>query len=126
MLTRKNQENAFWLRLNGSLKASLLQPAFPEDRAPIVKIAEGTGPTYNEPQLSERLAGAFRKALGEENVVKVAPIMASEDFGYLSLDQKIPATIFWLGASEPAKVKGKRRNGRSPSRSSFGALCAGA
>ena len=42
----------------------------PEDRAPIVKVAEGTGPTYNEPQLSERLAGAFRKAFGEENVVR--------------------------------------------------------
>jgi amidohydrolase len=83
----------------------------PEDRAPIVKIAEGTGPTYNEPQLSERLAEVFRKAFGEENVVKVPPIMASEDFGYFSLEQKIPATIFSLGASEPAKVKANRETG---------------
>src|SRR4030095_12833364 len=78
-----------------------------EDRAPIVKVSENevTAATYNEPQLMERMVGTFKKALGEENVVKVAPIMASEDFGYLSLEQKIPAAIFWLGAVDPAKVK---------------------
>ena len=97
----------------------------PEDRAPIVKVAEGTGSTYNEPQLIERLAGVFRQALGEENVVKMPPIMASEDFGYFSLDQKIPATIIWLGASDPAKVKANRETGARASRSSLGALCSG-
>ena len=83
----------------------------PEDRAPIVKIAEGTSSTYNEPQLVERLVVAFRQALGDENVVQVPPIMASEDFGYFSLDHKIPLTIFWLGASDPAKVKASRESG---------------
>ena len=83
----------------------------PEDRAPAVKVSEGTGPTFNDPTLSERLAGVFKQALGEDNVVKIAPIMASEDFGYFSLDQKIPTTLFWLGASEPAKVKANRETG---------------
>ena len=83
----------------------------PEDRAPVIKIAEGTGSTYNEPQLVDRLVVAFKQALGEENVVKMPPMMASEDFGYFSLDQKIPATIIWLGASDPAKVKQSRESG---------------
>jgi amidohydrolase len=83
----------------------------PEDRAPIVKVSEGTGSMYNDPKLSERLAGVFKQALGDDNVVKVAPIMASEDFGYFSLDQKIPTTMFWLGASDPAKVKASRDSG---------------
>src|SRR5205814_4159743 len=61
----------------------------PEDRAPIVKIAEGTSSTYNEPQLVERVVVAFRHALGDENVVQVPPIMASEGFGYCSFDHKI-------------------------------------
>ncbi len=43
----------------------------PEDRAPMVKVSEGTGSTYNDPQLIERLAGVFKQALGEENVVKM-------------------------------------------------------
>jgi amidohydrolase len=83
----------------------------PADRAPTVKVAEGASAMYNEPQLAERLAVAFKKALGEDNVVKVAPIMASEDFGNFSLDQKIPVTMFWLGASDPAKVRASRETG---------------
>ena len=83
----------------------------PEDRAPTMKVSEGTGATYNDPKLVERLVGAFKQALGEENVVQMPPIMASEDFGNFGLDQKIPTTIFWLGASEPAKVKASRETG---------------
>src|SRR5215203_436722 len=83
----------------------------PEDRAPTVKVSEGTGATYNNPQLIDRLAVAFRKALGEDNVVEMPPMMASEDFGQFGLDHSIPATIFWLGASEPAKVRQSRESG---------------
>src|SRR6266508_1380834 len=80
---------------------------------PIVTVSETeiTAPTYNDPQLTERLAGVFIKALGANNVVKVAPAMLSEDFGYLSLDQKIPSTDFWLGAVDPAKVKHSKETG---------------
>ena len=94
-------------------KGIALAAGIPDDRAPIVKVSETevTAATYNEPQLTERLAATFRRALGNENVVKIAPIMASEDFGYLSLDQKIPSTIFWLGAVDPAKVKQSKETG---------------
>lgn len=94
-------------------KGIAVAAGIPNDRAPIVKVSETevTSSTYNEPQLTERLAAAFRTALGADNVVKVAPIMASEDFGYLSLDQKIPSTIFWLGAVDPAKVKASKETG---------------
>jgi len=93
------------------VKGVAMTAGIPEDRAPIVKVSEGTGSTYNDPELIERLTGVFKQALGEENVVKLPPIMASEDFGYFSLDHKIPATLFWLGASEPAKVKAFRETG---------------
>ena len=93
------------------VKGVALTAGIPEDRAPMVKVSEGTGSTYNDPQLLDRLAVVFKQALGEENVVKVPPIMASEDFSYFSLDQKIPATIFWLGASDPAKLKQSRESG---------------
>ena len=93
------------------VKGVALTSGIPEDRAPVVKVSEGTGSTYNDPQLLERLAIAFKQALGEDNVVKVPPIMASEDFGYFSLDQQIPTTIFWLGASDPERVKKSRETG---------------
>jgi len=94
-------------------KGIAIAAGIPNDRAPIVKVSETeiTAPTYNDPQLTERLAGVFIKALGANNVVKVAPAMLSEDFGYLSLDQKIPSTDFWLGAVDPAKVKHSKETG---------------
>jgi len=94
-------------------KGIAIAAGIPDDRAPIVKIneLEVTVATYNNPQLTERLAGIFTKALGEENVIKVTPLMASEDFGYLSLDHKIPAAIFWLGAADPEKVKQSKATG---------------
>lgn len=94
-------------------KGIALAAGIPNDRAPIVKVSETeiTAATYNDPQLTERLAAVFVKALGADNVVKVAPAMASEDFGYLSLDQKIPSTDFWLGAVDPARVKESKETG---------------
>jgi amidohydrolase len=94
-------------------KGIAIAAGIPEDRTPIVKVSETeiTSVTYNDPQLTERLAGAFKRALGPENVVKAPPVMGSEDFGYLSLDQKIPSVIFWLGAVDPVKVKESQERG---------------
>ena len=94
-------------------KGIALAAGIPDDRAPIVKFSETevTAATYNEPQLTERLGAIFVKALGNDNVVKLPPVMMSEDFGYLSLDQKIPATLFTLGAVDPVKVKQSREAG---------------
>jgi amidohydrolase len=85
----------------------------PAELAPIVKVSETevTTATYNDPALTERLAAVFVKALGQENVIKAAPVMGSEDFGYFSLDQKIPTMMFWLGAVDPLKIKQRKEGG---------------
>lgn len=87
----------------------------PESLAPIVKVSETevTAATYNDPMLMERMVVSFKKALGDDNVVPTTRIMGSEDFGYLSVDQKIPLAIFWLGAVDPAKVKASKEGGPS-------------
>ena len=94
-------------------KGIALAAGIPDDRAPIVKFSETqvTAATFNEPQLTERISAVFVKVLGNDNVVKLPPVMMSEDFGYLSLDQKIPATLFTLGAVDPVKVKQSRETG---------------
>jgi amidohydrolase len=94
-------------------KHTAMAAGIPEDRAPIVRFSETqvTKATYNEPQLTERLAASFVKALGQDNVVKLEPVMMSEDFGYLSLEQQIPAVQFTLGAVDPAKVKRSKETG---------------
>jgi amidohydrolase len=96
-------------------KGIAMAAGIPEDRAPIVTFSDTqfTTSLYNDPQLTERLATAFAKALGQDNVVKLPPVMMSEDFGALSLDQKIPAVQFTLGAVDPAKVKSSKETGTS-------------
>ncbi|MEP6568843.1 MAG: amidohydrolase [Acidobacteriota bacterium] len=94
-------------------KGMAIAAGIPDDRAPIVKVSETeyTAATYNDPQLTERMAAAFVRGLGQDNVVKLPPAMASEDFGYLSLEQKIPAVQFTLGAVDPEKVKRSKEIG---------------
>ncbi|HEY7911844.1 MAG TPA: amidohydrolase [Blastocatellia bacterium] len=92
-------------------KGVAITAGLPEDRMPVVKVS-GSGPaTYNDPALTERLAQSFRRALGEENVVKGTAVMGSEDFGLLGLDGKIPTSMFRLGGTDPAEVRKSMQSG---------------
>jgi amidohydrolase len=96
-------------------KGIAVAAGIPEERAPVVKVSdtEVTTATYNDPALTERLAETFRKTLGPENVVKAAPIMASEDFGRFGLEgHQIPICMFTLGAVDPEKVAQSRQTGK--------------
>jgi len=95
-------------------KGVALAAGVPEDRAPIIKVieSENAPSLYNDPQLTERIAGAVGRAIGQDNVIKVPPLMASEDFGQLSLDHQIPSCMLWLGAIEPSRVEASRKSGK--------------
>jgi amidohydrolase len=95
-------------------KGLALAAGVPEDRAPILKVieSENSPSTYNDPELSERIAAALGRTIGKEKVIKAQPLMVSEDFGYFSLDHQIPAFMFWLGAVEPARVEAARKSGK--------------
>lgn len=99
-------------------KGTAAAAGVPDNLAPVVKVSESqvTASTYNDPKLAERLTAVFARTLGSNNVVEVPPAMVSEDFGYFSLEQKIPSVLFWLGAVAPAKIKANRETGeRLPS-----------
>ena len=66
--------------------------------------AESAESTYNDPALTERLAAALKRDMGDKNVVKVDPMMVSEDFGRFGLDGKIPTCMLNVGAVDPAKI----------------------
>jgi hippurate hydrolase len=88
----------------------------PDDLAPIVTVLEdeSTPVMYNDPALSERVKKALTAALGAQNVVDAAPVMASEDFGIFGLEgHKIPTVMFWLGAMDPAKLAAAKAAGKS-------------
>ncbi|HEY0349112.1 MAG TPA: amidohydrolase [Pyrinomonadaceae bacterium] len=95
-------------------KGVAMAAGVPEDRAPILKVieSENAPSLYNDPQLTERLANAIGKAIGTDNMIKSPPLMASEDFGHLSLDHQIPSFYFWLGAMAPEKIAASRKSGK--------------
>jgi hippurate hydrolase len=62
--------------------------------------------------LTQRVAAALEKSVGKENVWPGQPIMASEDFSLYALeDPKPPITMFWLGATDPARWKEAQEKG---------------
>ena len=83
----------------------------PENLMPSVAITESTPATFNDPALAERLRADAVAALGKERVVEAHAIMGSEDVGLFSLDGKIPAVMYWLGASDAAKLAESRKSG---------------
>ena len=95
-------------------KGVALAAGVPDDRAPIIKVieSENAPSLYNDPQLTDRITGAVGRAIGQDNIIKAPPLMASEDFGQLSLDHQIPACMLWLGAIEPARVEASRKSGK--------------
>ena len=83
----------------------------PADRMPTVTVGESTPATINDPALAERLRASAAAALGKDRVLEAHAVMGSEDVGLFSLDGKIPAVMYWLGAADPAKLEESRKSG---------------
>jgi hippurate hydrolase len=87
----------------------------PEDRMPIVTLEDDFTPaTYNDPELTQRLAGVFKLWLGAGKVARRKPVMGGEDFSeYGRTEHKIPICIFMIGAVSPDVVAESARTGKS-------------
>jgi len=95
-------------------KGCAMAAGVPPDRAPIVNLLKDqfTPAAYNNPDLTRRLVGAWKRVLGAENVEKTDPAMVGEDFSEYSLpDHSIPACDFWIGAVDPGKMAESKKNG---------------
>ncbi|MDE0455300.1 MAG: amidohydrolase [Gammaproteobacteria bacterium] len=84
-------------------RAQALAMGLPEDRLPDVTVKnEYTPALYNDPDLSNRLAGVLRAELGDANVELSKPVMGGEDFARFGrTEERIPGFYFWLGAADP-------------------------
>src|SRR5665213_3072323 len=83
----------------------------PEDRMPTVTLGESTPPTINDGALAERVRASASAALGKDRVLEAKAVMGSEDVGLFSLEGKIPAAMYWLGAADPAKLEESLKSG---------------
>jgi amidohydrolase len=95
-----------------------LAAGMPDERAPIYEhlVGESVAATYNDPALTERLAGAVGAELGSANVLPIEPAMVSEDFGLFGLDGSIPTVMLALGAGDPALLAAGTQPGLHSSR----------
>ena len=82
------------------VKGVAISAGLPKDLFPTVILKdEYTPAVFNNPELVERLKISFEKSLGQNNVIKVSPVMGGEDFGmYGRVEPIIPTALFWLGA----------------------------
>ncbi len=83
----------------------------PADRMPTVTLGESTPATINDQALVERLRASAAAVLGKDRVLEARAVMGSEDVGLFSLDGKIPAAMYWLGAADPAKLEESHKSG---------------
>ena len=95
-------------------KGCAMAAGVPADRAPIVEVLknEFCPATFNNPELTKRLVGVWKKSLGEQNVEAPDPTMGGEDFSEYSLpDHSIPAVDFHVGAVDPARMAESKKSG---------------
>ncbi len=77
----------------------------PEDRMPVLTVEMTGPPIYSDTGISRHMGELFRNLLGEENVMKLDPISASDDFAHFGcVEPGIPLFYFWLGVSDPEKI----------------------
>lgn len=89
-------------------KAEALAAGAPKQ--PLVEIPETTPATYNDPELTKRIASALTKTLGATNVQQLEPDFPSEDFAYF-VNAGVKATMIRVGATNPEKFTAAQKSG---------------
>jgi len=94
-------------------KGIAISAGLPEEKYPEVIVKdEYTPPVINNLDLVNRWVNVLNESIGKENVVKVDPVMAGEDFGrYGYTEEKVPICLMWLGTVAPDKMKEHLENG---------------
>jgi hippurate hydrolase len=97
------------------VRGQAIAMGIPENLLPEVKLLdEHTPALYNDPALTQRLAGVLRERLGEERVVAVDPVMGGEDFSeYGRTEPRVPIAYFWVGGVDPDALEAAKASGQS-------------
>ncbi|MFC0263308.1 amidohydrolase [Fontibacter flavus] len=85
----------------------------PESKMPTYWIREPHTPALiNDAQLTEKMVNVFKTNIGEDKVVEVKAQMIGEDFSRFGMsERKIPITMFYLGANDPAFLEKAKAEG---------------
>ncbi|MCC6507475.1 MAG: amidohydrolase [Pirellulaceae bacterium] len=80
---------------------------------PIISVSEGTPALENHKELTERLTKTFQKAIGQENVLDMEPVMGAEDFSQFGL-AGVPIVMYRLGAVSQKRLDRYKQLGQIP------------
>jgi amidohydrolase len=66
----------------------------------------------NDPVAADRVRAAFREHFGEERVIEISPISASEDFGSFGSEWQAPSMFWTVGGTDPETYRQAKETGR--------------
>jgi hippurate hydrolase len=75
---------------------------------PTIEVLSSFPPNSNHPQATDDVVNALRQELGEANVIRGEPVMASEDFGNLVEPLGVPS-VYWFFGGHPAETLAAER-----------------
>jgi hippurate hydrolase len=91
-------------------KAEALMAGAPE---PDVALVEGGLAVVNSEQVVNKTEAVLKAALGANNVMRVPPITASEDFSAF-VNEGVPSMFFFIGVYDPKQVAESMKPGGKP------------
>jgi hippurate hydrolase len=95
-------------------RGEAIAAGLPENLYPVVTLAKDqfTPAMRNDVALTRRVRESLVATLGEGNVRTLEPVMGGEDFSEFGRTvEKVPISMFWLGAAAPEKLAESERTG---------------
>ena len=93
-------------------EASALSSSAPKPSVEFSK--EGTGATFNDPQLTQKVIDILEKQFGKKVLIPSKPATVSEDFSVYG-DSGIPAVLLFLGSVSEKRLSKLSSQGKLPS-----------
>jgi hippurate hydrolase len=94
-------------------KAEAAAAGAPREPLVVVDAKEASEVVVNDPAMAARLASALRRAIGESQVVPIAPFSSSEDFGVYGRVAGVPSVMLRVGAIEPGEFAAAKDAGKT-------------
>jgi amidohydrolase len=87
------------------VRGAAIAAGIPEERMPVLTTGMTGPPIFSDAVIAQEMGELFRAFFGEENVMKLDPLSASDDFAHFGMEEpRIPLFYFWLGVSDPEEV----------------------
>lgn len=81
---------------------------------PTVDLVPGGVALINDDSLVTRTTAALKAAMGDEKVIQMPPVPASDDFSEFIINGNVPGMMFYVGVTSPEESAAARKPGGKP------------